>query len=217
MGISQGAGGAIQGTMQLFSIEKGVSQTLQGHTGCFHTIAVPGRADKAQVLCFQEKKPDQPAKLFVMEVGRDKDAPGGVFRLAPVAIPVPADAPNDFPVSMLPSTKHDILFMITKMGYLYLFDVFSGSPPLHSHTKPSQNSRHLTRGARLAQETRKKTPFFPVTFFPSSKQFRLRWCVFFLRFDSPSRRRRRRRWRGLELTSSSIAVAVVCRKVRAPL
>ena len=37
-------------------------------------MAVPGRADKAQVLCFQEKKPDQPAKLFVMEVGRDAAA-----------------------------------------------------------------------------------------------------------------------------------------------
>jgi len=126
MGISQGAGGAIQGTMQLFSIDKGVSQTLQGHTGCFHTIKVPGRAEPAQVLCFEEKKPETPAKLFVMEVGRDKDAPGGVFRLAPVPIPVPADAPNDFPVSMVPSAKHDILYMITKMGYLYLFDVFSG-------------------------------------------------------------------------------------------
>jgi len=126
MGIAQGAGGVIQGTMQLFSIEKGVSQTLNGHTGCFHTIAVPGRAEPAQVLCFEEKKPDTPAKLFVMEVGRDKDAPGGVFRLAPVPIPVPADAPNDFPVAMVASPKYDVLFMMTKMGYLYLFDVFSG-------------------------------------------------------------------------------------------
>mmetsp|Transcript_20888 Transcript_20888/g.27094 ORF Transcript_20888/g.27094 Transcript_20888/m.27094 type:complete len:1733 (+) Transcript_20888:121-5319(+) len=126
MGIAQGQGGIIQGTMQLYSIEKGVSQTLQGHTGCFHKITVPGRTDPAQVLCFEEKKPDSPAKIFVMEVGRDKDAPGGVFRLAPVPIPVPADAPNDFPVSMIPSPKHDIVFMITKMGYLYLFDIFSG-------------------------------------------------------------------------------------------
>ncbi|KAJ1460266.1 hypothetical protein M885DRAFT_459036 [Pelagophyceae sp. CCMP2097] len=127
MGIAQAVGGNIQGTMQLYSVEKGVSQTLQGHTGCFHVLtAVPGRAAPAQVLCFQEKKPDQPAKLFVMEVGRDKDAPGGVFRLAPVPIPVPADAPNDFPVSMVPSAKHDVLYMVTKMGYLYLFDVYSG-------------------------------------------------------------------------------------------
>lgn len=53
-----------------------------------------------QVLCFEEKKVDSPAKLYVMEVGRDKDAPGGVFRLAPQQIPNAVDAPNDFPVAM---------------------------------------------------------------------------------------------------------------------
>lgn len=54
----------------------------------------------SQVLCFEEKKIDSPAKLYVMEVGRDKDAPGGVFRLSPQQIPNAADAPNDFPVAM---------------------------------------------------------------------------------------------------------------------
>ncbi|CAM9906461.1 unnamed protein product, partial [Choristocarpus tenellus] len=59
-------------------------------------------------------------------VGRDKDAPGGVFRLAPQQIPNAADAPNDFPVAMQVGPKHDIIFMITKMGYLFLFDIHSG-------------------------------------------------------------------------------------------
>ena len=54
-----------------------------------------------QVLCFEEKKADDsPAKLYVLEVGRDKDAPGGVFRLSPQHIPNTADTPNDFPVAM---------------------------------------------------------------------------------------------------------------------
>ncbi|KAH8049268.1 hypothetical protein JL720_15657 [Aureococcus anophagefferens] len=48
MGISQAAGGVIQGNMQLYSVEKKVSQTLQGHAGCFHSMAVPGRSDPAQ-------------------------------------------------------------------------------------------------------------------------------------------------------------------------
>ena len=75
MGISQGGAGVIKGAMQLYSRDKSVSQTLQGHAGCFHTMSVPGRSDKAQVLCFQEKKEGQPAKLFVMEVGRDARRP----------------------------------------------------------------------------------------------------------------------------------------------
>jgi clathrin heavy chain len=53
-----------------------------------------------QVLCFKDGKPKQPPKLFVMEVGRDKSAPGGVFRVTPQNIPVPPDAPNDFPVTV---------------------------------------------------------------------------------------------------------------------
>jgi hypothetical protein len=60
--ISAGAvPGEINGNMQLFSIEKGVSQMLQGHSGCFTTITVPGRAvnEPAQLLCFEDKKPDQ--------------------------------------------------------------------------------------------------------------------------------------------------------------
>jgi clathrin heavy chain len=70
------------------------------------------------VLCFEDKKIDQPAKLFVMEIGRAKDAPGGVYRIQPRDIPVPADAANDFPVAMNISKKHDVLYMymLTKMG-----------------------------------------------------------------------------------------------------
>ncbi len=126
MGISAGAGGVIEGRIHLYSMEKARYQQLQGHAGCFATVKVPGRADPAQVLVFEEKKPDQPAKLFVMEVGRDKDAPGGVFRLQPQLIQFPAEAPNDFPVSMTSAPGQDVIFMITRMGYLFLFDILTG-------------------------------------------------------------------------------------------
>lgn len=127
-GISQGAGG-INGNMQLYSIEKKVSQPLQGHAGAFAMIKLLGREDKAQVLVFHEKKadaqPGEPPKLFVMEVGRDPSK-GAPFRLPPTSIPVPADAATDFPVSIVNSSKHEIAFLITKMGYLYMFDLHSG-------------------------------------------------------------------------------------------
>lgn len=128
-GISAGgAPGVINGTMQLYSIEKSVSQMLQGHSGVFSVINVPGRDEPAQVLCFEDKKPEQPAKLFIMEVGRDKTAPGGVFRVTPQNIPSAPDAPNDFPVTMNASKDHGMVYMISKMGYLFLFDIFSGKP-----------------------------------------------------------------------------------------
>jgi len=130
VGISAGPAGpsgpTIIGKMQLYSIEKQVSQMLDGHTGVFAVVNVPGRTDQAQLLLFEQKKPESAAQLFIMEVGRDKNAPGGVFRVAPQNIPIPADAANDFPIAMNVSKKHDVLFMVSKMGYLYVFDILSG-------------------------------------------------------------------------------------------
>lgn len=128
-GISAGAGGAVNGNMQLYSIEKKVSQPLQGHAASFATIKPPGRSDPAQVLVFHEKKaespPGEPPKLFVMEVGRDPSL-GAPFRLPPTSIPVPADAMADFPVSLVVDPKNEIAYLLTKMGYAYMFDIHSG-------------------------------------------------------------------------------------------
>jgi len=127
IGIAQGANQSIDGFMQLYSVDKKVSQPLQGHAGCFSDIVLSGETATRNVFCFVEKKSGAGPKLFVMELGKDKDAPGGVFRIPPQDIPFPAEAASDFPVSLIPSRKHDILYLITKMGYLYLFDIHSGS------------------------------------------------------------------------------------------
>jgi clathrin heavy chain len=128
-GISAGAGGQVNGNMQLYSIEKKVSQPLEGHAASFASIQLAGRDDPAQVLVFHEKKasspPGEPPKLFVMEIGRDP-ALGAPFRLAPTVIPVPADAAGDFPVSLVVDAKHDIAYLLSKMGYCYMFDIHSG-------------------------------------------------------------------------------------------
>jgi clathrin heavy chain len=148
----------INGNMQLYSIEKGVSQMLQGHSAVFSTLKVPGRDDLAQILCFEDKKPNEPAKLLIMEVGRDKNAPGGVFRIAPQNIPVPADAANDFPVAMTVSRKHDILYMISKMGYLYIFDCFTGKAIYRARVTTDTvfvACEHVATGGMLCVTSRK--------------------------------------------------------------
>eukprot|EP00542_Grammatophora_oceanica_P019816 CAMPEP_0194047086 /NCGR_PEP_ID=MMETSP0009_2-20130614/23549_1 /TAXON_ID=210454 /ORGANISM="Grammatophora oceanica, Strain CCMP 410" /LENGTH=1700 /DNA_ID=CAMNT_0038692601 /DNA_START=222 /DNA_END=5324 /DNA_ORIENTATION=- len=128
-GISAGAGGTVNGNMQLYSIEKKVSQPLQGHAAAFAMIKIIGREDPAQCLVFHEKKaespPGEPPKLFVMEVGRDPSK-GPPFRLPPTPIPIPPDAVSDFPVSLVVDAKDELAFMLTKMGYVYMFDIQSG-------------------------------------------------------------------------------------------
>jgi clathrin heavy chain len=127
-GISAGAGGAVNGSMQLFNADKKMSQTLQGHAGAFATIKLPGRDDPAEVLIFHEKKaenPAEPPKLFIREVGRDPSK-GQPFAVQPVVIPVPPDAANDFPVSLCVSGKDDVAYLMTKQGYVFMFDIHTG-------------------------------------------------------------------------------------------
>jgi len=118
-----GEPGKVNGNMQLYSVEKKVSQVLQGHAGAFTTIKVAGRED-AQLLVFHDRKHGQNEnKIFIMEVGRKEGAP---MRLPPANMPVPPDAANDFPVSLTHDSQTDIAFLLSKMGYLYMIDVHSG-------------------------------------------------------------------------------------------
>ena len=59
--------------MQLFSLEKKVSQHLTGHAAAFATLKIPGRDDPAHCLVFHGKTAgsQEPPKLFVREIGRD--------------------------------------------------------------------------------------------------------------------------------------------------
>mmetsp|Transcript_46155 Transcript_46155/g.70589 ORF Transcript_46155/g.70589 Transcript_46155/m.70589 type:complete len:1732 (-) Transcript_46155:57-5252(-) len=127
-GISAGAGGVVNGNMQLFNIERKLSQPLQGHAAAFATIKIRGRDDPAQILVFHEKKaeaPGEPPKFHIKEIGRDPSK-GPPHAVAPVPIPVPADGAADFPVSLAVDPKNELAFLLTKMGYTYMFDCHSG-------------------------------------------------------------------------------------------
>ena len=62
VGISQGANSSINGNMQLYSVDKHVSQPLQGHAGCFASVRVNKEVTARNVFCFIEKKPQQQPK-----------------------------------------------------------------------------------------------------------------------------------------------------------
>lgn len=130
-GAPAAAGGPPQvvGAMQLYSVEKGGSQKLQGHAACFATAKVNNRKDTAILFCFVQKKPGENYKLNVIEVGKDPASGGEAFRITPQELPMPPDAvaANDFPVSMQVSKKHDIAYIVTKLGYVYLYDLHTGS------------------------------------------------------------------------------------------
>jgi clathrin heavy chain len=49
------------------------------------------------------------------------------FQKKAVEVFFPPDAGNDFPVSMQVSKKFGIIYLVTKMGYIHLYDLESGA------------------------------------------------------------------------------------------
>jgi clathrin heavy chain len=129
-GIKAGAvpGGPAEGCVQLYSAEKKVSQPLPAHAGCFATIKPAGRADAALLFCFVKYGGATP-ELTIIEIGRPATATSPPFRPAPVALPQAPEAAagGDFPVSIQASKKHDMLYVLTKMGFAYMFDIHTCS------------------------------------------------------------------------------------------
>ena len=64
--------------------------------------------------------------LHIIEVGSPAtgDQP---FEKRAVDVYFPPEAQNDFPVAMQISSKHDIIYMITKYGYIHLYDLETGT------------------------------------------------------------------------------------------
>jgi len=57
----------------------------------------------------------------------DHTAPDPPFVKKAVDVYFPAEATNDFPVAIQVSKKHGIIFLVTKYGFIHLYDLESGA------------------------------------------------------------------------------------------
>lgn len=118
--------GRIGGTMQLYSKERNLSNTQEGHASVFVDYTFPGTNFKTILYCFATRLPGE-SKLFITEVQK----PGGVsptsttptYGTKTTFISFPQDAAADFPVIMEASQKYQVIYLITKLGYLHIFDI----------------------------------------------------------------------------------------------
>lgn len=65
---------------------------------------------------------------------------------------IPTEAINDFPVVLQASEKHGVAFMISKMGFLFIFDIPSGKTLFSHHISSSTffaSSTHKSSGGML--------------------------------------------------------------------
>nr|KAG5696086.1 hypothetical protein BaRGS_020487 [Batillaria attramentaria] len=66
------------------------------------------------------------AQLHVIEVGQPPQG-NQPFTKKAVDVFFPVEAQNDFPVAMQTSQKHGVVFLITKYGYIHLYDIETGT------------------------------------------------------------------------------------------
>lgn len=115
----------VVGAMQLYSVERKCSQPIEGHAASFATFKAEGNAEPSTLFCFAVRTA-QGGKLHVIEVGQ---TPAGNQPFPKKAVDVffPAEAQNDFPVAMQVSPKYDVIYLITKYGYIHMYDIETGT------------------------------------------------------------------------------------------
>ncbi|KAJ7453943.1 hypothetical protein B0H11DRAFT_264777 [Mycena galericulata] len=114
----------VKGSMQLYSRERGVSQPIEGHAAAFAEIKQDGHQKPTKLFTFAVRTATG-AKLHVVEI--DHTAPDPPFVKKAVDVYFPPEATNDFPVAMQVSKKHGIIYLVTKYGFIHLYDLESGA------------------------------------------------------------------------------------------
>lgn len=138
IGITAGAPERPQlakGFMQLYSVEQQKSQPLEAHAAAFSTVKFAGRDAPSTVISFAQKtlKDGQiVSKLHVIELGA---APGGPIKRNQDLF-FPAEFADDFPVSMQISEKYGLVYVVTKLGLLFVYDLETASAVYRNRISP---------------------------------------------------------------------------------
>ncbi|KAK3629435.1 Clathrin heavy chain [Elasticomyces elasticus] len=123
VGISQQQGRVV-GSMQLYSKDRGISQAIEGHAASFGTLRLEDAPADTKLFAFANRSATG-AKLHIVEV--DHTAPNPVFQKKAVDIYFPTEATNDFPVAMQVSSKYKVIYMVTKYGFIHIYDLETGT------------------------------------------------------------------------------------------
>jgi len=139
IGIAPGAperAQLVKGNMQLYSVEQKRSQALEAHAASFATLTVPGAAKPLTLIAFAMKTltgGTLTSKLHVIELGAQ---PGSTFQKKQADLFFPPGFEDDFPVSMQVGAKHNLIYVITKLGLLFVYDLETASAIYRNRISP---------------------------------------------------------------------------------
>ena len=121
-GIAQATGGGIVGNMQLRFTEASQNQAVQAYISCFVNMQLVDPSYKTKAVVFIERKHTETGmKIHVMEIGKPKEGMTKFRKNGEFS--TPPEAAADFPLAIQPSETNGVAFIITKMGYLYIFEL----------------------------------------------------------------------------------------------
>ncbi|KAJ3764609.1 hypothetical protein FB446DRAFT_612353, partial [Lentinula raphanica] len=98
----------VKGSMQLYSRDRAVSQPIEGHTAAFAEMKLEGHQNVTKLFTFAVRTATG-AKLHVVRI--DHAAPDPPFVKKAVDV----------------SKKHGIVYLVTKYGFIHLYDLESGA------------------------------------------------------------------------------------------
>lgn len=125
-GISQGEQNQLNGHLLLYFTESKQSQYIDGFAPSFGEIAIEDPNYKNSLVCFVSKKPNESSSYMnFMEIGKPKDGTNKFKKKTQVQYS--PDIVSDLPILSQISEKYQLLFMITKAGYLFIYDIQTGS------------------------------------------------------------------------------------------
>ena len=124
VGIIMQKEGRVAGHMQLYSQDRGISQDIEGQAAAFGTLRLESAVSNTKLFAFAVRTATS-AKLHLVEV--DHQACNPVFAKKAVDVDFPPKAAGDFPVAMQVSQKYSIIYLLTKYGFIHLYDLESGT------------------------------------------------------------------------------------------
>eukprot|EP00398_MALV-I-01_sp_L67-1_P000178 gene178-941_t len=121
-------GRTIDGSMQLYNTELKATQALEGHAGAFGQVQLADDGSPSILLSFSERKSGTTiTTLHIRELkGPNDPARPGMIKLQ-VDVPISPENPNDFAVGCHVSDKFGMVFLVTKAGFVYMYDIQSGT------------------------------------------------------------------------------------------
>lgn len=127
----------VKGNMQLFSVDQQRSQALEAHAASFASFKVQGNENPSILISFATKSSNAgqvTSKLHVIELGAQPGKPAFTKKQADLFFP--PDFADDFPVAMQISHKYGLIYVITKLGLLFVYDLETATAVYRNRISP---------------------------------------------------------------------------------